>query len=672
MFICMADSGDLVPDAILFLLLAFAGFFIVRLFDKDKALPFPFSKRKPRPHELLSGAAILALLHLLYANNNAAGFAWNTLQGIISGDARNSGVMARYATTDEAYRSFATNGNVYVRFVNFDVARPMDKDFTDFQHVRSVYAIYPRRVYFGDDKDVILVGGDAMRTGFSPSEQWLDAHKVATLVTWRVGENGDLIQDVSTRDIKPGLQREEPLNSQNPPLSVPAILQVVLWVVLVLMLGYATLSLIYAGERRGLGETLGLSLALGAGNMGLLLFYSSLAGFAPSRKVLVCIGALVTALLLLRWRKKRLLRIQMALPQFTSKTPAHLLPVAFVAYLSFAVAFHAMALPLYEWDAFAIFGLKAKMLLLQSLRANAGFFHDAQFQFSHPDYPLLLPFLMSGCWAAIGHVDDALGKIMMPLMYAGFAIIAFLALRWKLTRNRALLLTAILLAIPTCVRWAGSGQGDMPLTVFYAGSVYFLTRWVTEDKRSDLILAALFTVYAAFTKGEGIPLAGINIVVLFCSIVFRTTRRRLFEGAGFVGGIVILLLPWFWFSHGFPATHETSISKAITNLSNLWIVVPEFIRQPVEFQRWGAVWLLLILSAILGWKGFRSPAVVLLWLLLVAHVALYVVVYLVTDYGVKGLMDYTLDRTLLHTTPAAVYLIGYHWACIPGRNEHTA
>src|SRR5439155_22048644 len=91
-----------------------------------------------------------------------------------------------------------------------------------------------------------------------------------------------------------------------------------------------------------------------------------------------------------------------------------------------------------DWDGFAIWGFKAKVLTYQSLRADPAYFHDASLRFSSPDYPLLLPFLTGGFYAAIGHVDDHLDKMMRPLIFAAFAAITYFGLRWKLPRNQSL------------------------------------------------------------------------------------------------------------------------------------------------------------------------------------------------------------------------------------------
>jgi len=46
-----------------------------------------------------------------------------------------------------------------------------------------------------------------------------------------------------------------------------------------------------------------------------------------------------------------------------------------------------------EWDAFAIWGFKAKVLTHEALRPTPAYFHDLTLSYSHLDYPLMVPFL---------------------------------------------------------------------------------------------------------------------------------------------------------------------------------------------------------------------------------------------------------------------------------------
>jgi hypothetical protein len=191
------------------------------------------------------------------------------------------------------------------------------------------------------------------------------------------------------------------------------------------------------------------------------------------------------------------------------------------------------------------------------------------------------------------------------------------------------------------------------------------------------VLACLFSVFAALTKSEGLGLAIINVVVLFGFLAFKKTWApetgsrvmpraslpvRFLPGFWFTLALLLLLSPWLLWSRGLAHTHEASASRLAAGLPNVWIVLRGFAAQFVEFNNWGGMWLLLLFAVVLGWKGFRLLHIQALWFLLLAHLALYAVAYLMTSYGVRELLNYSLDRVLLHATPVVIYLIGYHWA----------
>ncbi len=71
-----------------------------------------------------------------------------------------------------------------------------------------------------------------------------------------------------------------------------------LYLLLIALVGYTLLSVIHPSSRLTIVQLIGLGPAVGAGTMGLLLFWTSLIGFAPSRAVLAIIGFLALASLL--------------------------------------------------------------------------------------------------------------------------------------------------------------------------------------------------------------------------------------------------------------------------------------------------------------------------------------------------------------------------------------
>jgi len=84
--------------------------------------------------------------------------------------------------------------------------------------------------------------------------------------------------------------------------------------------------------------------------------------------------------------------------------------------------------------------------------------------------------------------------------------------------------------------------------------------------------------------------------------------------------------------------------------------------QTAELQVWGLLWIMAVMLALLGWRTLARPYVLALWILLGLHVTIYALAYSVTPWDLNVLMPMTMDRLLLHTVPAVIFLAGWHWA----------
>lgn len=434
---------------------------------------------------------------------------------------------------------------------------------------------------------------------------------------------------------------------------------------LLLLLGVGVASASLLSDRRpvALPEAAGRVVALGAGNLALALFLCSLAGLAPSRAVLAGIAAGSACVVMVRVRTRGLPRV--ALP--TAAVAARMLPIAVpAAALVAAVAFHAVAMPMLEWDAYAIWGLKAKVLLHEPLASAPAYFRDATLSYSHLDYPLGLPLLLAGAYAALGAAGEAPAKAVLPLLHAALGLLVYGGLRDRLAPGRAGVLALLLLGLPALLRWAGSGLADAPLALFHAGVLVHGSRWLDAGRREDAVLAGLFAAHATFTKNEGLALAAVALGGLFVLRVVRAPRTWL--SAGIPPAVWLLAsAPWLVWSRALPRTHEDYASRlgpaeVLASAGRLGDVLAVLGAELTAWTRWGGLWLLLAVLAALGFRAFREPRVAWLWAVLLADLAVYGLVLLVSPWRVETLASFALDRLLLHLAPAAVLLIGAHWA----------
>ena len=448
-----------------------------------------------------------------------------------------------------------------------------------------------------------------------------------------------------------------------------------LYLLLIALVGYTVISAIHASNRMTIVQLIGLGPAVGAGTMGLLLFWTSLIGFTPSRNVLAIIGILTLASLLVMKKNHRLVRIKIPAIDWEKGDGWMIAPSLVMLMGLVMIITVALSSPLSEWDAFAIWGFKAKVLAHEALRPTPADFHDLTLSYSHLDYPLMVPFLTAGAHAAMGTVDDQTVKLASAFLDVLLVPMVYLGLRWKLRRLPAACLCAILAMLPVMFRYGGVGCADLPLAMFYAGSIFYVARWIDQQQREDLILAILFSAFAAFTKNEGMVLALINGAVILGFELWGGRRRVWGGAAAFFTGLLAMDAAWLIWSRNLPHTHEDYGSKLlssalVTHLPRLKEIIPAMLVQITEFHVWGLLWIMAVVLALLGWRALARPYVMALWILLGLHLMSYALAYIVTPWDLGMLMPMTMNRLLLHTVPAVILLAGWHWAELETNHRH--
>ncbi len=438
------------------------------------------------------------------------------------------------------------------------------------------------------------------------------------------------------------------------------------YLLLILLAGYAASSLILKGKGRSIFELFPLSFGLGTGLVGCLLFWLSLAGLKPGRLLLLILGCLSgIALLALSLRRRLILHAPSGTLNLFFRRPFELALIALIVLLSLVVAIHCLAFPLYEWDAFAIWGFKAKVLFNEGV-SHSTYFQDISKSFSHLDYPLLFPFLTAGAYGMMGGVYEKSGKLLLLFFYISLLMLTFSAVRAKLSLRQSLFLTFILGSVPALLRFAGSGYAGTIFAFYLAASVIYLCRWIESEGFSDLLISSLFSAFSLFAKNEGFALVFITAVLLCAWSLVGRRRRRLLGLSIYVGSIFAISLPWLLFMHALPKTHENYAARIrleiiMGSLERLGVIIPDFFRQLWYFNAWGGLWVLLVIAAVVGWKAFREAPVVILWLIFLMQAAAYIFAYLITPWDVKELLAVSLVRLVLHIVPLAILLIGYHW-----------
>jgi 4-amino-4-deoxy-L-arabinose transferase-like glycosyltransferase len=367
----------------------------------------------------------------------------------------------------------------------------------------------------------------------------------------------------------------------------------------------------------------------------------------------------------IRGRQRKLPRWEpLPRPRIDARTVSLLIPLCAIAFCIVAMVIHALALPLYEWDAFSIWFLKAKILLHQPLLPTPAYFHDPAMSYSHRDYPLGQPMFIAGLWGIAGRANDHSARVALLLPYIGMACLFFAEARRRTALGTAGWLTAIFACAPAITFWAPSGNADVMLAAFYLAHLIYLVRWLESRAAREIAAAGFFACCMAFTKHEGVPLVLISGVLAAAVVAFK--ERRLSRSLLIYPAVFVMLIPWLAWSWNLPASNERYAPRltpavVMENLASVGPGLRLIGTELVRFQSWGLLVPLLALVTLLTAQRLRRLAVLGLWLAAAAHLAMYLMAWIVAEPLMKQMMPGVMNRLVLHVMPAIALLIVVHW-----------
>jgi hypothetical protein len=322
-------------------------------------------------------------------------------------------------------------------------------------------------------------------------------------------------------------------------------------IVHVLGLGLANLCIVAAGA--GIGRALGLwrsvrelpaVLALvylvGVAAVGIAAEWALVAGLDLARWQIVAGCAVMAAAGLLPRRGEPVL----------ARTPGPP-PGRIVRVLQAAVGMVVVLLlvdaafrPLSEWDAWAMWTMKAKAITLLG-GLDAGVFAGVPYHHLHLDYPLLLPAVEAVGFRFMGAVDTQVIHLQAALLTAALVLSLPRLLAGRVPAVVAWASALLIVVSPSLISQAGAGLADAPLAVFFAMAAVCGWRWLAEGRRELLVLTALFAAAVLATKREGTPFVAVLMLVLIVAAGRGRRREALAAGAAALATAV----PWQLWLH---------------------------------------------------------------------------------------------------------------------------
>lgn len=305
---------------------------------------------------------------------------------------------------------------------------------------------------------------------------------------------------------------------------------------------------------------------------------------------------------------------------------------------------HAAA-PHGEWDAWSIWNLRARFLFRAQEFVSP---FSPLLEWSHPDYPLLVPGVIALLWhAGGGESTGVVGTVALLFLFSAVCVPVW-AVRALRGAGMAAVCALGILGMSNLVRVSASMYADVPLAAYVAIAGTLLAYAIEKEEvgAGPALLAGLGAGFAAWTKNEGL---------LFCVtavLAYGFVNRKVRGAVPVLGGMgLILALVGHFKVRMAPQNDLVNAS----NLSLLGAKLTDFGRILSTFFAFGEV--LLVPAAVAGvwlWLVGKRPGSRLPLVAVALQLAGYFVIYVGTSKDLPWQLSNSLPRLLLHVWPLAV------------------
>jgi hypothetical protein len=318
-----------------------------------------------------------------------------------------------------------------------------------------------------------------------------------------------------------------------------------------------------------------------------------------------------------------------------------------------------------DWDAWAIWNNRARFIFRSGSNWRDAF--SPLINWSHPDYPLLLPLTVSRCWFYLGR--ESLAVPVLVAIGFSFSIIALLVSSLGAIKNKSqgYLGGILLLSTPSFLTHGASQYADLPLAFFILAAIiplYVYDHSPVKDK-TGLMLGGLLAGFSAWTKNEGLLFVLILCLLRVGRVFFRPfSGRHWAEAAFFLSGLVPPLVILILFKTTLAPSNDLLslttwdlVTSHLTDPKRYLLIAKTFFTTLFFFGD-GSLPLLPFLLIYALWVG-RSSSLGGLWSFAPLFLQLlgYLLVFLLTPQDLQWHLGTSQGRLMLHLWPAFLWVL---------------
>jgi hypothetical protein len=418
-----------------------------------------------------------------------------------------------------------------------------------------------------------------------------------------------------------------------------------------LVAGYGLLTLLARNETQlSFTEQIAFSWLLGTGAVSLLLWIFGL--FVHGVLLPGLVSTICLSLGFVGWRRM----VPRPLPQRRPNPFEIFLAITIV--IEIAIVFYLSFVHTLGWDGLLNWEIKARYAFANGGVIPATYFSDSGRAFSHPEYPLAIPFTELWLYLWLGEADQFCAKTIFPIFYVigTFLVVAF-GRRFTGRTWIGLLMAAFLFFVPQITVEAGSaivGYADFPLSIFYLATIGCL--FCATEPKND----AFFRLYAAclallpWVKRDGLILW---IVAAACGVfvILRTKRASRHFLVLFPGLLIICGWRFYLGVMHAPQAADFLPLNLETFGSHLYRILPLLSALLAEFHNlptWSLFWFVVAVGVAYLLGQMRNPGIPVLLIALFLPIALYLLIYVFSSWpNYLEHVGLSISRLLLHVAP---------------------
>src|SRR5437868_4806375 len=437
-----------------------------------------------------------------------------------------------------------------------------------------------------------------------------------------------------------------------------------------LVAGYGLLALLVRQKTRlTLTEQIAFSWLLGVGVVSLLLWIFSL--FVQGVLLPGLVSIICLSLRFVGWRQTVPLSLGRRGPK-----PFEIL-LGIIVVIEIASVFYLSFVHTLGWDGLLNWEIKARYAFANGGIIPATYFSDSGRAFSHPEYPLAIPFTELWLYFWLGEASQFCAKVIFPIYYACGAVL-LVAISARLTGKiwTAFVAGIVLFFIPQITVEAGSaivGYADFPLSVFYLAAIgYPLCANRDSDNGDFFRIYAVCLAFLPWVKREGVILW--LIAAIYGAFVIWRSKRSPKYLCALLPGLCIVLAWRIYLSqmHAVSSSDfmEVNLVNLRANIHRFGPILSGFAYEFTDLRAWGLFWLVAGLAGVYFVRRHGGAHAIVLIVSIVAPLAAYASMYVFSDWP-----DYhrhaglSMSRLLMHITPLACLTLPAALASLPSLRE---